>query len=98
MQADGSRQELPQARPANRQGRFATLVERRCFETHPEDEEIQIRPDHQRLSRDCKNSDENTSAGGCRPVDLTAPPFNVKGKYIFKFTADEPKVTFLWQR
>jgi hypothetical protein len=36
--------------------------------------------------------------GGCRPVDLTADPFNVRGDYIFEFHADEPKITFLWTR
>jgi SAM-dependent methyltransferase len=45
-----------------------------------------------------KIQNENTRSGGCRPVDLSAPPFNVKGEYVFKFTADEPKVTFLWKQ
>jgi SAM-dependent methyltransferase len=40
---------------------------------------------------------ENT-IGGCRPVDLTAEPFNLPGEYVFEFEADEPKITFLWTR
>lgn len=36
--------------------------------------------------------------GGCRQVDLTAAPFDLPGEYIFEFSADEPKVTFLWSR
>jgi SAM-dependent methyltransferase len=42
------------------------------------------------------NSDDKV--GGCRPVDLIADPFNVRGDYIFEFQADEPKITFLWTR
>lgn len=38
------------------------------------------------------------AVGGCRPVDLTADPFNVPGKYVLEFVADEPKITFLWSR
>jgi SAM-dependent methyltransferase len=36
--------------------------------------------------------------GGCRPVDLTAAPFNVRGSFVYEFQADETKVTFLWRR
>jgi SAM-dependent methyltransferase len=37
-------------------------------------------------------------AGGCRPVDLTAAPFALRGEYVFEFQADEPKITFLWRK
>jgi SAM-dependent methyltransferase len=31
-----------------------------------------------------------------RPVDLSAPPFNLPGKVVFAYTGHEPKETFLW--
>lgn len=43
------------------------------------------------------NVDMPTSAN-FRPVDLSAPPFNLPGKYVFAFQAEEPKRVFLWAR
>jgi SAM-dependent methyltransferase len=36
--------------------------------------------------------------GKGRPVELSAPPFNVPGSDVFTFDADEPKRVFLWTR
>jgi hypothetical protein len=33
-----------------------------------------------------------------RPVDLTWPPFNLKGWYVFDFEAGDHKRCFLWRR
>ena len=33
-----------------------------------------------------------------RPVDLTWPPFNLKGWYVFDFVAGDRKRCFLWRR
>jgi SAM-dependent methyltransferase len=33
-----------------------------------------------------------------RPLDFTAPPFNLKGRIVFRYTGHEPKETFLWSR
>jgi hypothetical protein len=40
----------------------------------------------------------NIRPGLCRPVDLTKPPFNVRGKTIFEYYGDGQKSVFLWQR
>ncbi len=48
-----------------------------------------------------KGADETNSpskTGGCRPVDLTLPPFSLEGEYVLDFQADEQKITFLWQQ
>ena len=33
-----------------------------------------------------------------RPVDPGKPPFNVKGQFVFKFHAGDPKLIFQWTR
>jgi SAM-dependent methyltransferase len=43
------------------------------------------------------NSEIRTGAN-YRPVDLPRPPFNLPGRYVFDFQADEPKRVFLWRR
>jgi SAM-dependent methyltransferase len=97
MQADGSRQELPQA---------DLLIAKDVLQHWSNADVSKLIPKLTKFKyalitngshEIAKIQNENTSTGGCRPVDLTAPPFNIKGEYIFKFTADEPKVTFLWQ-
>jgi SAM-dependent methyltransferase len=42
-------------------------------------------------------TNSQTQTGGCRPVDLTATPFNVRGDYVLEFQADEPKILFSWR-
>jgi len=41
---------------------------------------------------------ENIRPGACRPVDLSAEPFNVNGSFVLEFYAGEPKTTFFWRR
>ncbi|MBF0562350.1 MAG: tetratricopeptide repeat protein [Alphaproteobacteria bacterium] len=41
---------------------------------------------------------KNIAPGGWRPVDLSLPPFNLPGCFVFNFQADEPKRVFLWTR
>jgi len=48
--------------------------------------------------KNIKRINENIRPGACRPVDLSAEPFNVDGSFILDFHAGEPKTTFLWQR
>ena len=48
--------------------------------------------------RNTQKNNENIRAGACRPVDLSAKPFNVDGSFVLEFFAGEPKSTFLWQR
>lgn len=43
------------------------------------------------------NSEMRTGAN-YRPVDLLRAPFNLPGRYVFDFLADEPKKVFLWRR
>lgn len=40
---------------------------------------------------------ENIATGPYhRPVDLSRPPFNLKGWFVFGFHTEEPKYVFLW--
>jgi len=48
--------------------------------------------------KNTKRINENIRPGACRPVDLSAEPFNVDGSFVLAFHAGEPKTTFLWQR
>lgn len=41
---------------------------------------------------------KNISTGNVRPVDLRAPPFNLKGNYVFWYKGDEPKFVFCWNQ
>ncbi len=41
---------------------------------------------------------EDIKYGGCRPVDLTQPPFSVEGEKIFRFTTIAPKQTLHIQK
>jgi SAM-dependent methyltransferase len=40
---------------------------------------------------------EDIRAGDWRPVDLSQPPFNVHGTFVYWYQADEPKFLFLWR-
>jgi hypothetical protein len=47
---------------------------------------------HQAMSR----VNTNIQAGGWRPIDLTAAPFNLGGAYVFSYVGDEIKRIFLY--
>jgi SAM-dependent methyltransferase len=40
----------------------------------------------------------NIRPGKGRPIDLSRPPFNLSGTYVFEYSGFEPKRVFLWSR
>jgi hypothetical protein len=36
--------------------------------------------------------------GEYRSIDLSLPPFNLKGSFVFWYNADEPKMVYCWNR
>jgi SAM-dependent methyltransferase len=49
-------------------------------------------------SKKTRYINKNIRPGKGRPVDLSSPPFNLSGTYVFEYSGFEPKRVFLWSR
>jgi SAM-dependent methyltransferase len=45
---------------------------------------------------DPRDRNADIRSGLCRPIDLSAPPFELSGETVLRYEADEPKAVFLW--
>jgi SAM-dependent methyltransferase len=93
---DGSTDELPAA---------DLLIAKDVFQHWRTDEILRFLPRLARfkyalITNGCDEQGINSDirAGQCRPLDMSRPPFSLRGKTVLRYQADEPKAVFLWQR